>query len=260
MTAVEDLAADPKFTGRLLVGIAPDAFFGGGGGPGEGAAAYAHKESPSQRVGQWLSMHLLEPYLAFDDPDFALATVLKRLDWPKRPGQYWFTDVRKLANYGPDRNAYVWAKVSQDPRYRELARNIWREEFVSYPGDPTPEEELKAAQEQIERMVKALVQLRAHGVQVLFARLPSSGEYLAYEDKHYPRAKTWDALLAATHVPGIHFQDYPQMQGFELPEWSHMTRPEAERFTAVLYGIIEENFWHTDGTPAAPAPGTAASP
>ena len=34
------------------------------------------------------------------------------------------------------------------------------------------------------------------------------------------------------------------MQGFYLPEWSHMTRAEAERFTAVFYGIIEENFWH----------------
>ena len=181
LTAVEDLAADPKFTGRLIVGVAPDLFFTGGG-RGDGAAAYARKESPAQRVGQWLSMHLVEPYLAFDDPDFSLATVLKRQDWPKRPGRYWFMDVRKLAIEEPARNAYLWAKVSDDLQYRELARSIWREGFGSYPGDPTPEEELKTAREQIERMVKAMVQLRAHGVQVLFARLPVDGPYLAYEN------------------------------------------------------------------------------
>ena len=259
LTAIEDLAADPKFTGRLVVGVAPDEFFTGGG-LGDEAAAYARRESPAQRVGQWLSMHWVEPYLAFDDPDFALATVLKRQDWPERLGRHWFTDVRKLSIEELPRNAYLWAKVSEDLRYRELARNIWRQYFVIYPGDPTPAEELKTAREQIERMVKTMVQLRAHGVEVLFARLPSSGEYLAYEDQHFPRAQTWDALLAATHAPGIHFQDYPQLQGFELPEWSHMPRAEAERFTAAFYGIIEENFWHADGAVEAAPPGTAASP
>lgn len=258
LTAIEDLAADPNFTGRLLVGVAPDLFFTGGG-RGDAAAAYTRKESPAQRVGQWLSMRLVEPLVAFDDPDFALATVLKRQHWPKRPGKFWFTDVRKLTVDQPTRNAYLWAKVADDPQYRELARSIWREGFVTYPGDPTPEEELKTAGQQIERMVKAMSQLRAHGVEVLFARLPSSGEYLDYEDRHFPRAQTWDALLAATHAPGIHFQDYPQMQGFYLPEWSHMPRAEAERFTAVFYGIIEENFWRRPGAADAAPPGIAAS-
>jgi hypothetical protein len=259
MTAIEDLAADAKFTGRLLIGVAPELFFSGGGF-GDGAAAYAHKESPAQRVGQWLSMHLVEPYFAFDEGDFALAAVIARQDWPKRPGKHWFTEVRKLAIYEPSRNAYLWSKVSDDLKYRALARSIWQEGFVTYPGDPTPEEELKTAREQIERMVKAMVQLRAHGVQVLFVRLPSTGPYLAYEDQHFPRDKTWDALLSATRAPGIHFQDYPQMQGFYLPEWSHMTRTEAERFTTALYGIIEENFWHSDGAADTAPPGTAASP
>jgi hypothetical protein len=33
------------------------------------------------------------------------------------------------------------------------------------------------------------------------------------------------------------------MQGYNLPEWSHMTRADAERFTAVLYRIIQRDFW-----------------
>jgi hypothetical protein len=58
LTFLEDLAADPKFTGRVLVGVAPQVFFGGFGGRA-GALKYYRKESPSQRVGQWLSMHLI---------------------------------------------------------------------------------------------------------------------------------------------------------------------------------------------------------
>jgi hypothetical protein len=241
-SAAEDLAADPNFTGRLLIGIAPDLFFSGSEFRGD-AAHYTHKQSPSQRVGQWLSMHFIEPYLAFDDPDFALQTVLKRQPWPKRPGREWDLDVRKLADSEADRNSHLWSKVVTDDAYRELARRIWRQNFQPSPGDPSPEDQLKTEKEQIDRMAKAVAKLRARGVKVLFVRMPSSGEFLAFENREYPRARTWDALLAATGVPGIHFEDYPQLQGYYLPEWSHMSRAEGERFTAALYGIIARDFW-----------------
>ena len=74
---VEDLAADAHFTGRLLIGIDPQVFFQGFDFHTY-AITYTRKESPSQRIGQWLSMHLIEPYFAFDDDDFALAAVLAR--------------------------------------------------------------------------------------------------------------------------------------------------------------------------------------
>jgi len=78
---------------------------------------------------------------------------------------------------------------------------------------------------------------------VLFVRPPSSGPFLEYENRNWPRAQTWDALLAATGAPGIHFEDYPEMQGMELPEWSHLTRADAERYTTALYTVIARDFW-----------------
>jgi hypothetical protein len=113
---------------------------------------------------------------------------------------------------------------------------------------------VKIEKEQIEGMAKAVAQLRARGVKVLFVRMPSIGPYLQYENQNFPRARTWDALLAATGAPGIHFEDYPEMQGYNLPEWSHMTRAEGERFTAVLHGIIQRDFW---GAKAADSTGRA---
>jgi hypothetical protein len=248
----EDLAADPHFTGRLIIGIDPQVFFRGPGGLHADVLAYTRKESPSQRIGQWLSMHVVEPYLAFDDPDFALETVLARQSWPPRPGRLWLPAARRLADHEADRNTHLWSKVADDPQYRALARSIWHQRMQ--PGaDPPPEERRKTIQEQIDRTAKAVAKLRARGVQVLFLRAPSDGEYIEYERRVFPRAATWDALLAASGAPGIHFEDYPELQGYDLPEWSHMTRAEAERYTVALYGVIQRDFWgaRVGATPAS---------
>jgi hypothetical protein len=258
LPALADLADDPKFTGRVLVGVAPDIFFSGFEFHGT-AVRYTHKESPSQRIGQWLSMHFIEPYLAFDDPDFALRTVLARQPWPKRPGREWDDSVRKLAVIDSVRNMHMWSKVETDAAYRGLARNIWREVFVPSPADPSPEEARKTVLEQIDIAARTLAKLKARGIKVLFVRLPSSGEYLAYERSKFPRAQTWDRLLATTGAPGIHFEDYPQLQGYELPEWSHMTYAEATRFTPVLYDLIRSKFWDA-GAAHDPATAAAANP
>src|SRR5262249_15624226 len=116
---VEDLADDPSFTGRLLIGVAPDVFFSGFAYRGD-AIRYAHKESPSQRIGQWLSMRFIEPYVAFYDPDYALEAVLQRQPWPLRPGKQLTMRVRKLAETEADRNTHLWAKVENDPEYRAI--------------------------------------------------------------------------------------------------------------------------------------------
>jgi hypothetical protein len=256
---LEDLADDPKFTGRVFVGVEPDLLFSGYG-LRSGAIRYMRKESPSQRIGQWLSMRLIEPYFAFDDPDYSLQTVLARQPWPARPGKRWLHDVRKLGVHQADRNSYLWEKLENDPEYRALARRIWLEGFEPSDDDPTPEEARKIEKEQIERAAKAVAKLRVRGVQVIFVRLPSNGEYLAYENREFPRARTWKALLAATDAPGIHFEDYRELQGYNMPEWSHMTRSEAERFTAALYGIIARDFWPANaGASAAPPHATGSA-
>jgi hypothetical protein len=245
LVAVEDLAADPNFTGHLVIAVEPDLFFSGYEFRA-GAGRYTKKESPSQRIGQWLSMRFIEPFLAFDDPDYALQTVLARQPWPERPGRDWPTRVRKLAQHEADRNSYLWSKVADDAQYRDLIRRIWAEGFQPSDDDPPPQEARRIEKEQIERMARAVARLRARGVKVLFVRMPSDGPYLAYENREYPRARSWDALLTATGAPGIHFEDYPQLQGYYLPEWSHTTRAEGERLTAALYGIIQGKFWGAD--------------
>ena len=241
---LEDLAADPNFTGRLLVGVAPELFFSGFAYRGD-AIAYYHKQSLTQRSGNWLSTHLLEPYFAFDDPDFALATVVKRQAWPPRAGLQQRADVRKLSVSGADRNTHIWSKVETDPAYRALARSIWAQHLDGPPPPhmDTPAKLHAVIDTQIQRAVVAVAKLRARGVQVLFVRPPSAGRYLAFENRVFPRAQTWDVLLQRTGASGIHFEDHPELQGYDLPEWSHLAAADAQRYTAALYGIIEREYW-----------------
>ncbi len=243
LPVLEDLADNPNFTGRLLVGVAPDLFFSGFAYRAD-VIPYYHKQGPSQRSGHWISQHLFEPYLVFYDPDFALDTIIKRQAWPARPGVHSRTPVRKLMVQDVDRNSRMWRKVEVDPEYRALARSIWAERFAGPPPPMmnTPEKLQKLIETQISRAEVAINKLRARGVRILFVRPPSAGEYYAFEQKVFPRATTWDVLLKRTNTRGIHFEDYPEMQHYQLPEWSHLSASEANRFTATLVPIVEREF------------------
>jgi hypothetical protein len=224
--------------------VASDIFFTGFAFRGDVIPFY-HKESPSQRVGNWLSREFIEPYFAFDDFDFALGAVLKRQAWPQRPGLPVHFPVRKLLVQDADRNSYLWSKLETDADYRELARTIWAQRFDGPPPPfmDTPEKLQKIVDAQIQRAVEAVAKLRARGVPVIFVRPPTAGRYLEFDNKVFARERTWDVLLARTGAPGIHYTDYPELQGYDLPEWSHMTKAEAERFTAALVAIIDRDFW-----------------
>jgi hypothetical protein len=87
-----------------------------------------------------------------------------------------------------------------------------------------------------------VTKLRARGVKVVFLRAPVIGPYYDFEEKIAPRARTWDNLLARTGVPGISFTDYPQLQGLEQPEWSHLSEPAARKFTAALVPLVVNAF------------------
>jgi hypothetical protein len=241
---LEDLAADPDFRGRLVVGVAPDLFFSGFAYRGAAIRHY-HEQGPSQRSGHWLSKRLLEPYFAFYDPDFALPAVLERQTWwPPRPGLRREFDVRKLMEQHADRDTHIWAKVETDIAYRDLCRSIWSQHFTGPPPPPfrTAEGRAQLFGAQIERAAKAVATLRARGVPVVFVRPPSDGDYYAFESKVMPRAQTWDLLLRRTGAPGVHFEDHAQLQGLELPEWSHLTRADARRYTTALAPLVQREF------------------
>ncbi len=50
-------------------------------------------------------------------------------------------------------------------------------------------------------------------------------------------------------MPAIHFADHPQLQGYDQPEWSHLSRAEAERFTEQLAPLVIAEFEKLEANP-----------
>ncbi|MBL0039843.1 MAG: hypothetical protein KA505_02930 [Xanthomonadales bacterium] len=247
MNVLEDLAKDQDFRGKLMVGVTPGLFFTGRGFR-HGVVDYVHTETLSQRASEWLSMHWLEPNLAYySDADFALFTVLKRQPWPPRDGVRERVAVRKLQESGADRASWMWDKVEHDPAYLAIVQSIWMQNFMPAATDPAKiEAHWQTIDAQIARAVAAVHILRDRGVPVLFVRAPSSGPYLDNERRDFPRERTWDVLLERSGARGIHFEDHAELQGLNTPEWSHLGRADAEKFTRALTAIIErDGLWRT---------------
>ena len=90
----------------------------------------------------------------------------------------------------------------------------------------------------IDESRRAIEKIRARGGEVVFIRPPSAGAYYDRESRNTPRVATWDRLLVETGAFGIHFEDYPKMQGLDLPEMSHLSRESAERFTRAYVEVM----------------------
>ena len=239
VTVMESLADDEDFRGILIVGVSPGLFFSGFEYREKAIRRYV-EESPAQWLGQRISMPF-EPYLRFYFFDYALFTVIKRQAWPERAGVKPPMEVRKLANFSADRNARLWSRVENDPAYRELAKTIWADGFI--PIEERDEEWLGQALEtrakQIDRAVAATLKLQERGIEVVFVTNPYEGHYAVSEPMYNPRELTWDVLLARSGALGIHWEDHAELQGYWLPEWSHMSGSEADRYTKALYHLMQ---------------------
>jgi hypothetical protein len=236
--AMESLADDPDFTGRLIVGVAPDLFFSGIEFYGGGFNRYKN-EAPAEWMGQRISM-LIEPHLAFYDIDYALIPILRRLRLPPRQGVFDPFEVRKLDIMSKDRNIRMWSKVENDPSYQANAESIWAQYLPLVVNDEEQfKMQLASYPRQIDRAVAATEKLRARGVEVIFLRCPSSEHYRESERLNFPRDIAWDVLIERTGALGIHFEDHEELQGYDTAEWSHLTASEADRFTEAVYHVIE---------------------
>jgi hypothetical protein len=231
------LAQQTSFAGLVVVGVTEVLFFSPTPGLRADVIARYRDRTPADRVAQQLSMHLVEPYFAFYDPDVALFTVLRRQPfWPaRRDLAPQLPTVRKLSNSRRTRQADMWNKVELHPGYREVARGTWLT-FLNAPrpAPPPPEVMQQQADALLAEVAADVRAIRARGGDVVFVRAPSIGPFREAELKAFPRERAWDPLLARAEAAGVHFEDYPDLQDVELPEWSHIRAGETDRFTRAL--------------------------
>ncbi len=249
---LDDLAKDESFHGTIICSFVPMLFFAPPGSPpmerAEKNIKRFHNQTPAQHASEYLGMWL-EEHVAFLKPDdLSLEGLLNQLTIPNRPGArvpptfppYFETEDR-------ERRARMWEKCAEPGS--ELAKRIqqiWIPLFTP-PRPPSyiPKEVFMAKmKEGIEKRfadtVAAIERIRARGGKIVFVRFPHSGGLKELEDKIMPRQQSWDPLLQMAHAPGIYYSDFPELSGFNCPEWSHLTAGDSVEFSKRLVPHLRE--------------------
>lgn len=237
-----DLGNDPDFRGTVLIDVTEGLFFSPTGSFPEKAANERVKAYPRWSLSEQVAFRingLLESRLLFLDNELlTVSPLLKKLPIPNRPG-FWggptFPD--NMETVTPDRQTGMTAAFMADTAMQNRVKHTWLDIMDHSPKDPLPAPVLTQIMDETKRAVD---QIRARGGQVLFVRTPSEGPVYEGEKRAFPRTQYWDRLLTHAHAPGIYFADYPALNGFHCPEWSHLSPADAIRFTDALLPVVRQ--------------------
>jgi hypothetical protein len=243
---LKDLADDQNFHGTIICSVVPRLFFAPPGSPPlvntEKMVQRSHSQTLAQRAGQYLAFPLEERVAFLKQEDLTLNDLLEKLPIPNRPGALVPPrDPPYFQTLDRERRARMWEKCAEPGS--ELAKRIqqiWIPLFTT-PPPPTyiPKDVFlagiaKAIETRFQETVAAIKKIRARGGKIIFVRFPCSGGLKELEDHDTPRAQTWDPLLKATGVPGIYYSDFPELSGFNCPEWSHLSAGDSVEFSKRL--------------------------
>jgi len=233
-----ELANDTAVSGLVVVGVTPGIFFRTRSGYLGDFSKRAAKETPSEWLGQRLFMRL-EDLFAFIDWDTQLGTILERQPLPLRDGMELDRAVRKVSVTGANRQTYLEPRILRDSTYRQLVRDIWLDGTDSPDRPPLPGADSVTAM--IAELSRDIAKIRGRGGDVAFVRFPSSGRVRELERREFPRPQYWDRIAKEAGAVAIHFEDYPPLNAYDPPEWSHLSRADAERFTRALVPILMDS-------------------
>ena len=239
-----DLINDDKFHGTVICSIVPGMFFVPGG-PLLETSEKALKRYRTQTVAQRASHHLgmfLEEHIAFlKQEDLTLERLLAKLPIPNRPNaQVPPTLPPDFQTVDHERRMRMTENCAQPGELQIRIQQIWLPLFTPPPPPSYVPKEIfmeqmgKAVEARFRDTVAAVNKLRSRGGKIVFVRFPHSGELKTLEDRLSPREKTWDPLIKSTGAPGIYYSDFPELSGFNCPEWSHLSAGDSVEFTKRL--------------------------
>ena len=239
-----DLINDDKFHGTVICSIVPGMFFVPGG-PLLETSEKALKRYRTQTVAQRASHHLgmfLEEHIAFlKQEDLTLERLLAKLPIPDRPNAHVPPTLPPdFQTVDHERRMRMTENCAQPGELQMRIQQIWLPLFTPPPPPSYVPKEVfleqmgKAVEARFRDTVAAVNKLRSRGGKIVFVRFPHSGELKKLEDRLSPREKTWDPLIKSTGAPGIYYSDFPELSGFNCPEWSHLSAGDSVEFTKRL--------------------------
>lgn len=224
---LRDLAEDDTFRGLVLCEVTPAYFFNGVAAANAGTQAdfvRRYRAQPAEAPLEERLQILVQESLAFrlsrPGPQEVVLSLLESGRWPEPPHTRTFADRSTFADYSK----------------ADLAKlNRLREQEARDAGGGAPPGPLGRDLAAIALMVR---RIQARGGRVVFLFLPTGARVREIEGHNFPRPMYWDALVAETGAPAIHWRDYPELAGFDTPDGSHLDPRQAAEFTGRLLSIL----------------------
>jgi len=240
-----DLANDRNFHGTIICSVVPRLFVAPPGTPpmdhAEKVVRRSHTQTLAQHASQYLAMPLEEHVAFLKQEELSLDGLLKRLPIPNR--SYALVSPRLPPYFGTldrERRARMIEECALPGKLQSMIQQIWLPLFTP-PPPPSyiPKEEFaknmgQAIEQRFHDVAAAVQKLRSRGGKIVFVRLPNSGGLKALEDRETPRAAVWDLGIKDTAAPGIYYEDFPDLTGFNCPEWSHLSAGDSVEFSKRL--------------------------
>jgi len=228
---LENLAVDPRFRGTVILSIAPAFSFNrrlsklDAGNQAAWVRAYM-QQSRSRRMEQELRL-AVQGLFAFRSADAAVTRTLPAL---VRSGALPSSDYKAT-----QRNRFV--RVDQSKFAGEASQagvvKLYRQNTEPY--EPQGFAELL-------QYIGALVDmLNAKGSRVFIVRLPSAGAVLEYERELFPKEQFWKRMQRHIDARFVHFEDYPELEGYLSADGSHIAAGKATAFTEQLATVLATN-------------------
>jgi hypothetical protein len=231
LPTLENLAVDPRFRGTVIYSVAPAFSFNrrlsklDGGNQAKWVRFYSD-QSRVRRVEQRLRL-LLQGALAMRSPD---ATVSRIIGNVRDSGRFPGPDHKTV--YG-DRSVHVDYAAQPGRPDRGGIVDLYLQNT-----EPYSDAEFQTVVNYFATLVRLL---RQKGCDVFVVRLPSDKQVLALEQLMFPEARFWGAIERQTDATFVHFEDYPELNGYLSEDGSHIDSDRNAEFTSVLSQVLQAN-------------------
>ncbi|TAI49640.1 hypothetical protein [Flagellimonas allohymeniacidonis] len=238
-----DIVENTDFSGTVIVGVTPPLFFSTTFPKAppiewpQSRVDHHKKWTYAQRFNHWLSMPLQKNLVMVAthdevlDDNVDLKTLLNNVEINNRTKKPRYPPFFEFGYIDDSRNVRMAPQMTSDTTAANQIKGAW--EFVFSGKNPPPDKNGTTA-----FFAKDAEKLRERGGNAVFVRCPSTGIFHEGEKKITPRETFYDSLLTVTKFPGYHYQDYEELRNFDCPEWSHLSEPDAKKFTKALVKIM----------------------
>ena len=224
---LEAFAAQQTFQGLLIVGLNPRVAFDATSEREADTRAYMRQYDDYLMPFGYVESHItteIHAALVMRDPGLSPSNLADRIvtrRWPKPSHRRMDRRRFERLDFSQVRVDYV-----EDRQYQVIATH----------GRPIVGAGIA---ETIAHYATLVDQVRAHGGDVVFVRMPVSGRVKDVEEERYPRALYWDPFASGVGAVAIHYEDHDTLRHFTCPEGSHLSAADAARFTAALAALVK---------------------